>query len=240
MMHSKNSAISIRSLNVTLGNIEILRDISFEIEKGGIFAIIGPNGSGKTTLLKAILGIIPSSGAIRILGKKPEDMFADIGYVPQRFFFDRDFPISVHEFLLFSLLKNKGKERIKEVLREVEMESYEYSPLGILSGGQFQRILIARAVLNEPKILFLDEPTTGVDLEGEKGFYEIIQHLNSEFGVTVIMVSHEINIVYKYADGVICLNKDLICFGEPKTSITDEVLQKLYGENLELRGHSHH
>ena len=165
-------------------------------------------------------------------------MLDQIGYVPQHFMFDKTFPLTITEFLNLSVDRTK-KFRIDEVLRDVEMNRQRNKLLGNLSGGQMQRVLIARALLNQPRILFLDEPTTGVDLEGEKSFYEIVEQQNREKQVTVVLISHEINMVYKYATQVVCLNRDLVCNGIPKEAITKEILDKLYSEDVEMRSHHH-
>lgn len=231
--------IQTKNLSVSFNANVILRNININVKEGDVVAVIGPNGSGKSTLIKAILGLVPFSGEIKILGTNIEKQLEQIGYVPQKFSFDTTFPLTVWEFLKLAANDKIKKDRILQVLTEVEMEKYQNQALGQLSGGQLQRILIARALLNDPKILFLDEPTTGIDIEGEKDFYQIIKHQNIKHNVTIIMISHEINMVYKFADQIICLNKDLICMGEPKQAITKEVMKELYGEDVDLMHHHH-
>ncbi|MFC2061766.1 metal ABC transporter ATP-binding protein [Elusimicrobiota bacterium] len=238
-MHSENNTVlEINGLNVRLNKQDILSDITIKVAAGDIVAVVGPNGAGKTTLFKTILGMIPYSGDIKVLGKPVKMVLDRVGYVPQRFTFDKSFPLTVWELLELSI-KRGGSERIEKVLDEVEMTDHKKKLLGNLSGGQLQRVLIARAVLNQPDLLFFDEPTTGVDMEGERTFYEIIKYQNTEKNTTVLMISHEINMVYKYATQVLCLNKDLFCQGAPKIAITEEMLQKLYGEDVKLRTHKH-
>lgn len=245
MKHSDNHksttphAIEVSNLSVSLGGQKILSDMSFEIKKGELVAIIGPNGAGKTTLLRAMLELVPHKGKIKILDGTLEENLTRIAYVPQKFNFDHTFPLTVNEFLHLYLKEKNNKEAIEWSLKEVELTSHKDKKIGNLSGGQMQRLLIARALLGEPKILFLDEPTSGVDLQGEKSFFEIIKHLNEDHGVTIVVVSHEINMVYKFATQIICLNRDLICFGEPKLAITNEVLSKLYGDDVSFRPHQH-
>lgn len=240
MEHSKNNNISLKAQNVSvvLNGHLILNKINFNLREGDIATIVGPNGAGKTTLLKAILGLVPYTGKISIFGEKIKKSISKIGYVPQRFSFDKTFPLTVEEFLSLTI-KRKNAEAITKSLKEVEMLDYKNEMIGELSGGQLQRILIARALLHNPKILLLDEPTTGVDIEGMRTFYEIIEHVNKTKNVTIAIISHEINIVHKFSNYVLCLNKDLYCKGAPKEVITDEVLKRLYGENFELRHHSH-
>lgn len=235
-----NPIIQVKNLTVTYNNDVILNNINFTIKDQEIAAIIGPNGSGKTTLIKAILGLIKHQGEVKILGQKPEKNLINIGYVPQKFEFDKTFPLTIEEFMSLTIdSSKKNKEKINLALREVEMQNHKTKLLGQLSGGQLQRILIAQAIINQPRILFLDEPTSGIDQSGEKSFYEIINHLNSKHGVTIMLISHEINMVYKFATQIICLNKDLICMGTPKETITKEIIKKLYGNETELKLHNH-
>lgn len=232
------SAIEVENLKVTFNGQTVLNGINFQMKKGEIAAIIGPNGAGKTTLIKAILGLIPYSGKIRVLGEKISKVTRRVGYVPQKFSFDKTFPLTVCEFLKLTVAK-KEPGKIGSVLEEVDIKNCKDKLLGELSGGQLQRVLIARAILNDPEILFLDEATTGVDIEGSRTFYEILEHLNKTHNVTIVIISHEVNMVHTFATEVLCLNKDLYCKGIPKSVITDEMLKNLYGENFEMRQHTH-
>ncbi len=236
---NKNFILEVKDLNVFYGSYQAVKKVSFGLKPGEILAIIGPNGSGKSTLIKAILGLIEYQGHVWILGRKTDKVLDQIGYVPQKFSVEKDFPLTVKEFLELSQKNTKDDERRVQALKEVEMTDFESSLIGELSGGQLQRVLIARALLNDPKIIFLDEATSGIDVEGEKNFYEIINHLNKVHGLTIVLISHELNMVYKFATQVVCLNRDLICFGVTKEAITDEVMKKLYGENMEIRQHKH-
>ena len=186
-----------------------------------------------------MLGLIPiTKGEVFIFEKSIKEVRDKIGYIPQRFSFDKTFPITVREFLCLSLLDKEGQDKkIAHSLKEVGMTKYEKKLLGQLSGGQLQRVLIARAILNEPELLFLDEPAAGIDIGGERTLYELIRHLNQEHGVTVIMVSHEIDIVLKYATEVICLNKKMICRGKPHTVLNQDTLTKLYGQEVGVYEH---
>ncbi len=230
--------IEVKNLTVKFNHHAVIDNINFYIEKEDIAAVIGPNGSGKTTLLKAILGLIPYSGQIKIFNRNIREVLSQIGYVPQRFEFDKTFPITVEEFLKLSPAVKDAK-KMKHIFEELEIERYRRSLIGRLSGGQMQRVLIARAVLGDPKILFLDEPTSGIDMEGIKDFYSIIGHMNKEHKVTILMISHEINMVYRFANKILCLNRDLVCQGTPKTALTAKVLKKLYGEEMDFREHHH-
>ena len=235
----KDKALEINNLTVCLGGINILENISFNLEKGEVAALVGPNGAGKSTLIKAVLDLVSYDGEIKVLGKKSRGKkLSKIGYVPQYFSFDLEFPLTVNEFLSFNP-KLKQSQEIDKVLKEVEMFKYKHHRLAKLSGGQKQRVLIAQAILSDPELLLLDEPTTGIDASGEKGFYEIIEHLNKVHDTAIVMSSHELSMVYKYADKVLCLNQKMYCSGDPSKAITKEVLENLYGKNTELKPHSH-
>ncbi|RJP69178.1 MAG: metal ABC transporter ATP-binding protein [Candidatus Abyssobacteria bacterium SURF_17] len=229
--------LEIRNLTVRYNEHVILNELNFYVNTGEIVAIIGPNGSGKTTLLKAILGLIPYKGEVRIFGGPPRLALKEIGYVPQRLDFDKTFPLMVKEFLGFVKVTNRPWR--EEVLREAGVNALMEKRLGELSGGQLQRLLIARAMLKEPRLLLLDEATSGVDVAAEMTFFELIEHVNKTHGVTVMLISHEVNMVYKFATQILCLNKDLVCNGRPKEAITQEVLEKLYGKNIQFQPHEH-
>jgi zinc transport system ATP-binding protein len=229
--------LEIKNLTVKYDDHIILNELNFYVNAGEIVAIIGPNGSGKTTLLKAILGLIPHRGEVKIFGKSPRLALDDIGYVPQRLDFDRTFPLAVKEFLGF--IKIKDPSWRKEVLTETGVDMFTDKQIGELSGGQLQRLLIANALLKEPKLLILDEPTSGVDVAAEMTFFELIEHLNETHNLTIMLISHEVQMVYKFATQILCLNKDLVCNGRPKEAITQEVLEQLYGKNIEFQSHEH-
>lgn len=229
--------IEVKDLNLSYGAEEILHGISFAIKQGEIVAVIGPNGSGKTSMIKAMIGILPHDGSVKILGQHVSEILSDIGYLPQQFSFDRSFPITVLEFLELSLQTGQAEHAITEKLSEVGMADKLNELLGNLSGGQLQRVLIAKSLLNNPRILILDEPATGVDIGAERNFYQLIRHLNKTHDITVIFVSHELDLVYDFADQVICLNKNLVCQGVPRKVLTAEKLEELYGGGL---SHHHH
>ncbi|MBI1977500.1 MAG: metal ABC transporter ATP-binding protein [Candidatus Omnitrophica bacterium] len=232
------SMVQVKHLSVKYNGKAVLNDINFSIAKGEIVALVGPNGSGKTTLIRAILGLIPYEGEILVDRAPIRSSLERIGYVPQQFDFDKSIPLTVGEFLRLAF-KRVADRKVKRALLEVDMKRHEEALLGSLSGGEFQRVLIARALLNDPAILFLDEAISEVDLAGAKGFYEIVSHLNQVHQTTVVLVSHEINMVYQFAHQIICLNRDLICMGKPKEAITKEVLEKLYGREMRFQEHRH-
>ncbi|MCU0235944.1 MAG: metal ABC transporter ATP-binding protein [Acidobacteria bacterium] len=230
--------LEVKDLTVRFNGNLALDRISFTIEKEAIIAVIGPNGSGKTTLLKAILGLVPCQGQVRLFSRPLRQVLPQVGYVPQRFAFDSSFPLTVEEFINLTC-RTPEKLPLHGVLDEVGMTEFKGKLIGELSGGQLQRVLLAHALLHRPRILFLDEATSGIDIEGQSDFYSTIQRLNREHGVTVMMVSHEISMVYKFTDRIICLNRDLVSHGETRIALTAEVLKKLYGDNADLKSHDH-
>jgi zinc transport system ATP-binding protein len=226
--------------NISFGyhtNSDVLENISFTIPVGSTTMLIGPNGSGKTTLLKIMVGLLePTQGRVRIFGNMPKDARNNIGYVPQRLHVDASFPITVMEFLQFSD-KDVSVSDITKVLEGLGVSELACSVLGKLSGGQLQRVLIARSLLHNPKILFLDEPVSGIDIGGEHSFYELIKEIQKERDITVVMVSHEVHLVSRVADQVICVNKEMLCSGTPSEALLPEVIEKLYGKDVSLYEH---
>ncbi|MBP9731981.1 MAG: metal ABC transporter ATP-binding protein [Candidatus Magasanikbacteria bacterium] len=234
--------IEVKGVSHQYNGIAVLDRVSCAIEKGSITAIIGPNGSGKTTLIRTILGLLsPTQGTILIEGKPPSEMRTHIGYVPQQLQFDRTLPITVNEFLKTYQCKDQKHryKNITQVLKEVGLGGQINQKIGTLSGGQFQRALIARAIFHEKDILVLDEPSAGIDIEGEQSLYELIERLHDEHGTTCIIISHDVAIVHRFADSVICLNKKKICQGAPSSTITPEVLKQLYGTDAGVYRHHH-
>ncbi len=224
--------LSVRGLSVTINRSMVIDAVSFEVKRGDVLAIIGPNGAGKTTLFRALLGIIPHKG--EIVWKKG----IQIGYVPQRMEIEIDVPLTVLEFLRlrgatdFSI--QKAKDAIKSVLLP---ESILDAGLGEVSVGQRQRILVAWSLLGKPDVLLFDEPTADIDVRGQESIYQLLHHLQDVYHLTVIMISHDLNIVYKYAELVLCLNRQKICFGPPQEVLSPEQMQKLYGGD---HGFYHH
>lgn len=233
--------LEVKNLSVNYDGIKVLSNISFSVEEGKTVAIIGPNGAGKSTLFKALLGLLDYEGQI-VWHKKPE-----MGFVPQRFDFDKTIPMTVKEFLLlhmktasFWLPSEASLQELKNALSHVSAEKLFNKKIGEISSGEFQRVLIARAILGKPNILLFDEPTADIDVEGEMKIYPLLKHLSSELGFTLIVISHDLNVIYKFADHVICLNKQMMCFGEPKLALTQEQLNKLYGEGVGFYVHNEH
>lgn len=232
--------LEVDNLSYNINNQEILKNLSFQIAKGDMLVIIGPNGSGKTTLLKHIIGILePSYGSIKINGKAPKYSLGRIGYVPQKFEFDRQTPITINEFMGLERCAqaNHSVKYIATALAKVGLTSQEHKRLGVLSGGEFQRLMIARALLHEKELLIFDEPSAGIDVAGEDTVYSLIAQINRESGTTCIIVSHELNIVHKYAKNVLCLNKAMVCFGPPEQAISAQTITDLYGQEAGLYHH---
>lgn len=216
-----------------------IENISFALQPKSITAIIGPNGSGKSTLLKAILGFLPFKGQIQLNGKDIVSQRNRVGYVPQRFSFDTSFPITVHEFLHLACAQKNFDTEIQFLMKEVDMKGYDANLLSSLSGGQLQRILLVRSLLQNPQLLILDEPEAGVDVGGEQSFYTLLQKLVADKQLTVLIATHELDIVHTFADKVLCINQKLICTGTPKKVLTKEMFQNLYGHHLKFYGHRH-
>ena len=234
-------AISVRDCTVAYGGNVVLEGVSFDIEQGQVAAIIGPNGSGKTTAMKAILGLVPiAAGEVRVFGKHFHAVRDLVGYVPQRFDFDRGFPLTVREFMDLARHEHSPKSRVREMIGEVGLPPSTLDvKLGSLSGGQLQRVLIAQAILNNPKILMLDEPSSGIDIAGEETLYDIIEHLNAAHGTTVLLVSHDIAMVSRLVDNVICVNKKMLCYGPPRTALTERKIGELFGPQADIYEHPH-
>lgn len=233
--------LEVKNLSVKYDGKEVLSNISFSAEEGKTIALIGPNGAGKSTLFKAILGLVDYEGRI-IWHKKPE-----IGFVPQRFDFDKSIPMTVKEFLLLHIKKSNfwfpsetSCKELKNALGHVGAERILNKKIGDISSGEFQRALVARAILGRPNILLFDEPTADIDIEGEMKIYPLLKHLSSELGFSLILISHDLNVVYQFSDQVICLNKQMMCIGEPKLTLTADQLNKLYGEGVGFYAHGEH
>lgn len=241
--HANPPAIEVQHVSVVLNGQTVLNDVSFDIMSGDLVALLGPNGSGKTTLMRAILGLQPyTQGSIRVLGGYVQEQYGRIGYVPQRFTPDRSVPMTVGEFLHITRDRHTPAHRVKESLQEVGLHpvTIAHQQLANLSGGQLQRVLIARALLHHPEILFLDEPSTGIDIAAEQTLFDLLASLNASHGMTIIMISHEINMVATHVNHVLCLNTSLVCAGPPSVAINPEALEKMYGSDyVASQSHKH-
>lgn len=211
------------------GKSEVLSDVSLKVHRGDYLGLIGPNGAGKTTLLKIMLGLLrPSMGSVKLFGKNLNEFkeWDKIGYVPQKAAsFDNNFPATVEEVVrmgrsakrgLFRFFQNEDFVAVEKALKAVDMLQYKNSLIGDLSGGQQQRVFIARALAVEPEVIFLDEPTVGVDAKTKKEFYDLLQKLNRDFDLTLILISHDMDVVTKEAMHVAYINKTLVYHGSPE------------------------
>lgn len=235
------SLISAVGLSVRFGGTEALSGVTMSIAAGEIVTVLGPNGSGKSTLLRALLGIIPASA-----GHVQRAPGLRIGYVPQRLAIDRAMPITVRRFL--SLPQVVSAPEAEAALACVGLAGLGQRQMVGLSGGQFQRVLLARALLTAPQILILDEPTQGLDQPGEAAFYRLIEEVRRETGAAVLMVSHDLHVVMAASDRVICLNQHICCEGTPRVVSNAPEYRALFGLGTQgalalyqhAHDHSHH
>ncbi len=245
------SMISVKGVSFSYDQEKVLDDVSFEINEGEFVGIIGPNGSGKTTLLKILLGLLkPSTGQVTVFGQQVNvGHHPQIGYIPQRVTqLETKFPITVEEVVglgrvqrrtLFRLPGNKDLRAVHRALELVGLLSLKDRLITELSGGQQQRVFIAKALAGDPKILFLDEPTVGVDIESQEAFYALLSQLNKEKGLTLVLVSHDVDVVVNEVNSVLCVNKTVIYHGNPQTFMKEDYLKKLYGKNRKYIIHGH-
>lgn len=243
--------VETRDLRVTIEGNPILRGVNLSIPAGEVVALIGPNGSGKTTLLRALLGLQRiESGEMRLFGEADiRRALPRVGYVPQRLALERSFVLSVREFLALRLgatqhwfwRRHAGIDAaLAATLAEVGVGDILDRPVAQLSGGQLQRVLIAFALLAKPELLLLDEPTAGVDTPGEQSFYELINTVRQARRLTVVLVSHDLSMVYRHASWVYALNGVICCEGTPEQVMNAESLRQAYGIHLSPYGHHHH
>jgi zinc transport system ATP-binding protein len=217
--------LSVRDLQVAFGSRVVLQKLSFEVTSGDCLAIIGPNGAGKTVLLKALQHLIPYQGEIHW---SPD---ARLGYVPQSVAADRQLPLRVRELLAAKArFLHLADQEMDQVSSELSLSpEFLNAAIGTLSGGQFQKVLIAFALLGRPNVLLFDEPTASLDELSEERIYELVHDLQARNGITLILVSHDLSIVYRYASRVLCLSKGKTCMGPPKEILTPKTLEELYG-----------
>ena len=235
--------IKLDHVSFSYGGPPVLEDIDLTVTRGEFLGLVGPNGSGKSTLLKVILGLLaPSSGRIMVMGRRPVDARDLIGYVPQFGTFVPGFPISVEETVLMGRLgktktiggyRSGDRTLAHQAMSDAGILDLRNRPLGNLSGGQLQRVLIARALVIEPEILLLDEPTSNVDLRAEEDIFELLKRLNEQ--MTIIVVSHDIGFISQYITHVACLNRTLLC--HQTATLTSEVIEQLYGRPVRMIRH---
>ena len=227
--------LSVSGLDITFGSRQVIHDLNFEVHERDCMAIIGPNGAGKTVLLKALLHLIPCRGEIRWSHE------ARLGYVPQKIAADRQLPLSARDLLAAkSRFLRLPSTELEEIAVDLGLTNELLSSnIGTLSGGQFQKVLIAFALLGRPNVLLFDEPTASLDELTEERIYELLHSLQKDRGMTILLVSHDLSIVYRNANLVLCLSKGKPCMGPPKEILTPAMLQELYAAPSQYYGHVH-
>jgi zinc transport system ATP-binding protein len=234
-----DSIIEMQNLSFSYSAQAVLQDVNLEVKKGDFMAVIGPNGGGKTTLLKLMLGLLlPEKGSVRIFGKPPREVSHRIGYVPQDVHINRRFPVSALDVVLMGRLKpgrgwsrHSRNDRVTahKTLDKMEMGIYCDRRVGELSGGQLQRVFVARALVTEPQLLFLDEPTASIDTKGQRDFYKLLRELNKT--ITIVVVSHDLMVLASYVKSVACVNRNIHYHGHAE--VTGEMIETLYRCSVE-------
>lgn len=238
-------AIKLIDVWVRLDRKVVLEEVNFWVEEGDFVGIIGPNGAGKTTLLKVILGLIePVKGSVFVYGLPPHKGRQFLGYVPQHGTFNKDFPLKVFDVVLMGRLRGKGpfrgfsrhdREQVEEVLTLLEVYHLKDRLISTLSGGELQRVLIARALASEAKMLLLDEPTSNVDIPFETEFFELLQNLRAQKGLTILLVTHDVGVLSQHVEKIACLNRRMYYHGTKE--IRPEELEAVYGCPVDLIAH---
>ena len=229
------NALEVTNLSVHFDATRVFTDLSFCVAKGSALAIIGPNGAGKTVLLRTLIGSLPFAGTVHWAAD------VRIGYVPQKLDIERDIPITGVDFLSArAAVAHKHSHDMSSAFTLVGMPlEVAQRPIGTMSGGQFQRLLVAFALVADPNVLLLDEPTAGVDEPGQEQLNELVRRLQKSQSLTVLFISHELSVVYKYADNVLCLSSERAWFGPPSTILTPELLRQIYGGEVSYHVHDH-
>lgn len=222
MNHLIQPLLEVSSVQLILGQRLLLENVSLKIGPGEILTVIGPNGAGKTTLLRVALGLQkPTTGTVK------RQSGLSIGYMPQRLHLDPTFPLTVKRFM--ALACNNDQTKILSLLSEVGASHVVDSAVQTLSGGELQRVLLARALVREPELLVLDEPVQGVDVHGQVELYQLISRIRDQRGCAVLMVSHDLHLVMAATDQVLCLNRHICCSGTPESVTNDPAFIELFG-----------
>lgn len=242
---SPETAVEFSHVDFAYTGVPVLENINLDVRPGEFFGLIGPNAAGKTTLLKLLLGLEkPDRGRIRVLGTTPERARTRVGYVPQYPGYKRDFPVTVTDVVLTGRLGTTGgigwysrrdHDKVMEAMAAVAIEDIRERPVAALSGGQVQRMLIARALACEPQLLILDEPTANIDLRAEESIFSWLKQYNAR--MTIIVVSHDVAFISGYVHRVGCINKTLVC--HETSDITGKTIEELYGSEVRMIRHDH-
>jgi len=235
--------VEIDHLTIEYPDVKAIDDVSFTVNQGDFLGIIGPNGAGKSTLFASMLNLNTKyKGTIKFFGtdiRKSKNYLKEIGYVPQKPVFEKNFPATVNDVVKMGLQKESDENKIDEILQQLWIHELSERRIGELSGGQQQRVFIAKALVNNPKILILDEPVTGIDQQSIDLFYSILKELNSKQNITIIWSSHDLDAVNKLANHVACLNRTLFFHGESDDFFENDELVKQYSE-ASMQEHMHH
>jgi zinc transport system ATP-binding protein len=243
------TAVTISGLTFSYGDMPVLEGIDLSLAQGEFLGLVGPNAGGKSTLLKLILGLLePQAGRVLVLGRPPVEARRLLGYVPQHPGFPRDFPITVEQVVLMGRLglgsgwrrwlggwSEADRAAVRSALVEVEAADLAHRQIGTLSGGQLQRVLVARALVGEPRLLILDEPTANIDQRMEGEIFDLLRALNAR--MTILVVSHDVAFISSYVSRVACLNRTLVCHGTEV--INGRLIHDLYGEDVRKVAHRH-
>jgi zinc transport system ATP-binding protein len=237
--------VKVSSVSFEYGSEKILDDISFSVNEGDFLGIIGPNGAGKTTLFFCMLGLIDGyTGEIKIFGediKRNKTILKQIGYIPQRKSIDRRFPLTIKELVSLSITNKSYVDNVDKVLRYVDLYDNRNKIIGQLSGGQQQRVLIAKALVNNPKMLMLDEPTNELDQTSQDNFYLFLKQLNDEEKITIIWTSHDLDAVNRLSNKISCINKKMFYHGTKDDFFSNDNNLKKYSESqMQIHMHSHY
>ncbi len=237
--------VDITGMTFSYDGVPVLEDVNLTVTERDLACVVGPNGGGKTTLLKLLLGVYqPSRGTVRVLGVPPEQARPLVGYVPQSYGYDSQFPVRVIDVVLMGRIHQSrwigpygraDKEAALRALEQVGMAELRHRPLSALSGGPRQRAVIARALVAEPQLLLLDEPTASLDLAAETELYAVLKKLNES--MTIVMVSHDLGFVSGFITKVICVKRHVVV--HPTGEITGEIIGELYGNEMRIVRHNH-
>jgi zinc transport system ATP-binding protein len=217
-----NTLLELAAVDLLIGQRQLLQQVSLTVGRGEILTVIGPNGAGKTTLLRIALGLLPPTS-----GQVQRQPGISIGYMPQRLHIDPTFPLTVKRFL--TLTGKQQRNKVLPLLEEVGAAHVLESPLQNISGGELQRVLLARALMREPELLVLDEPVQGVDVHGQVELYQLITRIRDQRNCAVLMVSHDLHLVMAATDRVLCLNRHICCSGTPEVVSNDPAYLELFG-----------